>query len=77
MTAAATLEAARAAKPALVARLAGHPAVNGVGIAREGEGHVLRVNLREEATAGIPDDIDGVPVRTRVVGPLRARGGEL
>lgn len=72
---AATLEQARAAKPALVARLAEHPAVNGVGIAREGDGHVLRVNLREAATAGIPAEQDGVPVRTRVVGPLRARDG--
>ena len=36
------------------------------------EGHVVRVNLSEPAD-GVPDEVDGVPVRTSVVGPIVAR----
>jgi hypothetical protein len=68
----APLERARAAKSALAERLRGHPAVNGVGIAREGDGHVVRVNLSEPAE-DLPSEQDGVPVHTRVVGPVVKR----
>ena len=70
---AASLEQARAAKAALAELLRDHPAVNGIGVAREEEdAHVVVVNLAE-AAEGIPEEIDGVPVRTRVVGPIEAR----
>ena len=64
----ATLEQARAAKEALAAALQGHPAVSGVGIARAGEGYEIKVNLR--APAPVPEEVDGVPVRTAVVGEI-------
>jgi hypothetical protein len=70
----ATLGQARAAKAALAERLAGHPAVNGVGVAREGDAHVVRVNLREPAD-DLPSEVDGVAVQVRVVGRIVKRGG--
>jgi hypothetical protein len=63
---------ARAAKAALAERLSQHPAVVGVGIAREGEDHVVRVNLCEPAD-DLPDEVEGVPVRMRVVGRIVPR----
>lgn len=68
----ASLEEARAAKAALAERLLGHPAVNGFGIASEGGGHAVRVNLSEPAD-DLPAEQDGVPVRTRVVGRIVKR----
>ncbi|MBA2514757.1 MAG: hypothetical protein H0V26_10600 [Solirubrobacterales bacterium] len=68
----ASLEEARAAKAVLAERLRGHPAVNGVGIAAEGEGHLVRINV-SEPVEDLPVEQDGVPVRTRVVGPIVKR----
>ena len=70
----ASLEQARAAKMALAERLLGHPAVNGIGIAPDGEGtgHLVRVNLSVPAD-DLPEEQDGVPVRSRVVGPIVKR----
>jgi hypothetical protein len=62
------LEQARAAKAALTAALEGHPAVNGIGIARVGDGYELKVNLRSPAP--VPEEVDGVPVRAVVVGEI-------
>jgi hypothetical protein len=62
------LEEARAAKAALADALRGHPAVNGIGIARAGDGYELKVNLR--IPAEVPEEIDGVPVRSAVVGAI-------
>jgi hypothetical protein len=64
------LEQARAAKASLSAELADHPAVTGVGIARVGDGYELKVDLREPA--GVPAEVDGVPVRAAVVGRITA-----
>ncbi len=52
-----------------VARLAG------VGITRIGEGYGLKINLEEAPAknAPLPADIDGVPVRIEVVGPIKKR----
>jgi hypothetical protein len=68
----ASLDQARAAKAVLAEQLSALTAVNGIGVGREAEGHVVRVNLSEPAD-GVPDEVDGVPVRTRVVGPIVAR----
>lgn len=69
----ATLEQARAAKDVLAEQLREHPAVNGIGVAREGaDAHVVRVNLSEPAD-GVPEEVEGVPVRVRVVGRIVAR----
>ena len=70
----ASLEEARAARAAVTQRLASHPAVNGIGIAAEGDGHVVRVNLSEPAD-DLPAEQDGVPIRIRVVGPIVKRTG--
>jgi hypothetical protein len=68
----ASFEQARAAKAALDPQIRDMPAVNGIGVGREGDGHVVRVNLSEPAD-GVPDEVDGVPVRVQVVGRIVAR----
>ena len=69
---AATIEQARAAKEKLRTLLSGHNAVNGIGIGGGGEGYAVTVNLRRALTPGehIPAEIDGVPVRTGIVGNI-------
>jgi hypothetical protein len=71
---AASRDQARAVKDRLVRERGEHPAVNGVGLARDGEGWAVKVNLSRTAPdLDLPADIEGVPVRTEVVGPIRAR----
>jgi hypothetical protein len=68
-----TLEEARAAKPKAAAALAALPMV-GIGITRIGEGYGLKVNLSEHVAAdAVPEFVDGVPVKTEVVGEIRKR----
>ncbi len=67
----AALDDARAAKAKLAAALEGVPEVSGIGIARAGDGYELKVNLRSPAP--VPDEVDGVPVRTAVVGDITAQ----
>jgi hypothetical protein len=68
-----TIEQARAAKAKLRDMLSGHDAVNGIGIGAAEEGYAVAVNLLRPLTADerIPEEIDGVPVRTRIVGSIR------
>jgi len=69
----AALEDARAAKTQLAEALAGHPAVNGVGVAPRDDGYELKVDLREAVEPGtVPDEVAGVPVRAVVVGEISA-----
>ncbi len=67
-----TLDEARNAKPALLAALAGDERVNGVGLGYDpADGYVLKVNLTvPEASAVVPPAVNGVPVRTEVVGTV-------
>jgi hypothetical protein len=68
-----TLEQARAAKRKAVACLAALPVV-GVGITRIGDGYGLKVNLSEGvADDAVPEQMDGVPIKTEVVGKIRKR----
>ncbi|MGL6094992.1 MAG: hypothetical protein ACRC7O_04200 [Fimbriiglobus sp.] len=69
-----SLDEARAAKPRAAVAFAGLPVV-GVGITRIGGGYGLKVNLGAEPAAGaaVPREVDGVPVRTEVVGPIGKR----
>ncbi len=58
-------------------RLMALPDVVSVGLGEAEEGAVIVVGLRRpDAAAGIPAQVEGVPVRTRVVGTLRAQSGE-
>jgi hypothetical protein len=73
VTPSASLQAARAAKPA-AAELFGRLAdVVGVGITRVGEGYGVKVNLREAPASHVelPEAIEGVPVKVEVVGSIR------
>ena len=69
----ATLESARAAKPAVQEVFAGLGEVVGVGITRIGDGYGVKVNLRSAPAAGVelPAEVEGVPVRVEVVGTIR------
>ena len=68
-----TLAEARAAKLKAAVILAQLPLV-GVGITRIGEGYGLKVNLSKSvAGAKVPAHMDGVPIKTEVVGELRKR----
>ncbi|WP_041582827.1 hypothetical protein [Xylanimonas cellulosilytica] len=71
----ATIDAARAAKPALRDALARIQGVAGVGLAQRGgpSDWVLQVNVDSvRARKDVPPDVDGVPVVVRVVGAVRA-----
>jgi hypothetical protein len=68
------LDEARAAKQKAVRLLKRHPSVNGVGITRVGKGYGVKVDLVEDGVGkAIPKEIDGVPVRRRVVGKISKR----
>jgi hypothetical protein len=70
----ATLDEARSAKRKAARRLARVPQVNGIGVTRTESGYGLKVSLAEAVPAGvIPDAVDGVPLRTEIVGPIRRR----
>jgi hypothetical protein len=63
---------ARAAKSALSEQLAAVPEVVGIGLARRGNGYVVKVDLADPGAAGrVPGDVDGVRVVTHVVGVVR------
>ena len=66
-----TLEEARAAKSKAAALLTALPVI-GIGITRIGDGYV-KVNLSESVadTAG-PKHVNGVPIKTEVVGAIRS-----
>lgn len=69
----ATLEEARAAKSKATALLASLPVV-GVGITRVGDGYGVKVNLSVQVSSdAVPDKIDGVPIKTEVVGTIQKR----
>jgi len=69
----ADLQQVRAAKARLRAQLAGRDGVGGIGITRAGDGYCLQVNVTRPADGeGLPVKVDGVDVRVRVTGPIRA-----
>jgi hypothetical protein len=74
MSKTATLQQARAAKAKAARMVSGHPDVNGVGITRDGDGYAVKLNLSARSKADpLPRQIDGVKVRTEVVGSIRKR----
>jgi hypothetical protein len=69
------LEAARAAKLALTAMLDDDDRVSGIGIGGTDGHYVVKVNLVSgEDQPDLPEEIDGVPVKTAVVGRIFALG---
>lgn len=70
----ADLPQARAAKEHLRAHLGDRDGVVGVGIVHVGHGYCLKVNVSTpDAAAQVPSDVDGVEVRTAVVGRISAQ----
>jgi hypothetical protein len=71
----ANIERARAAKSVALARLGGMPQVNGVGITRVGAGFGVKVNLaaQPDPETQVPEEIDGVPVVTELIGQISKR----
>jgi hypothetical protein len=64
--------AARAAKSALTNRLSGEPGVVGIGLARQANDYVLKVDLVDPTAAPrVPENVDGVRVVTEVTGAVR------
>jgi hypothetical protein len=70
-----TLEDARVAKTKVAKLLAKHPLVNGVGLIRVGGGYGVKVNLLRPApdVESLMTEVDPVPVRVEVVGPIAKR----
>ncbi|MCL3861676.1 hypothetical protein [Actinotalea sp. K2] len=69
------LEQARVAKAHLRTALQGCHGIGAVGVAPTADGYCLQVNVSDEGDReAVPDTIDGVDVRVRVVGPIRASG---
>jgi hypothetical protein len=68
-----TLNRARAAKEKAFERFKGIGEVVGVGITRVDGNYAVKVNLSAAPArnAVVPTQIDGVPVRVAVVGPIR------
>jgi hypothetical protein len=70
----ATLSQARAAKAKVAELMKGSDAVNGLGIARQGAGYAVKLNLvRPANTDAVPSSVDGVPVKVEVVGQITKR----
>lgn len=75
----ATRDEASLAKTSIASLLAAGPAaafVAGIGLCRDplGEGYAVKVNLRSPAPeSSIPQEIDGVPVVSEVVGRVSKR----
>jgi hypothetical protein len=71
----ASLDEARRAKDAVVALLAHHDAVNGVGVARADDGFVVKVNLIRppDADLTLPTTVEDVPITWEVVGQIGKR----
>jgi hypothetical protein len=70
-----TLARAKAAKKSALEWFQPMARVVGIGITRIGGEYAIKVNLSEPVDPGIalPTEIDGVPVRVEVTGPIRAR----
>jgi hypothetical protein len=70
-----TIDQARAAKHKALELFDQQEAVVGIGIARVGKGYGLKVNLQQPLAeqGALPQEIDGVPIRFEVVGPIRKR----
>jgi hypothetical protein len=67
-----SLESARAAKAKALKAFRSLANVNGVGLTRHKGEYVVKVNLEKPSVPGdFPEEIDGVPVVTRVVGKVR------
>ena len=67
------LQQARAAKAKLMERLADAVGVAGVGLGKRDGGYVIQVNVSAELPAGtLPEEVDGIPVRSAVVGRITA-----
>lgn len=71
-------EAARAAKDRARRLCSRKAEVVGVGITRIGDRYGVKVNLAAEPAAGVrlPEEVDGVPLKVEVVGPIRKRPAE-
>ena len=70
-----TLEQARAAKTPALRYFEQLGTVVGVGVTRIDDEYAVKINLREPLPddVRVPAEIDGVPVRIEVVGPIRKR----
>ena len=64
---------ARVAKEKVKEMLAGHGAVNGIGITLSDGNYAVSVSLRRALAEGeaVPEQVDGVEIRTSVVGEVR------
>jgi len=69
-----TLDEARTAKRTLSRALGDDTRINGIGLGYDqADGYVLKVNLSvPEAAEVVPSTVDGVQVRTEVVGTTRS-----
>jgi hypothetical protein len=70
-----TLERARGARELARRWLEDHGLAGAIGLAREGDGYVLKASLPRALPPQVvaPQAVGGVPLRVEVTGPVRAR----
>jgi hypothetical protein len=70
-----SLEQAQAAKKVVLRRYEALDNVTGVGITRVRGRYAVKLNLSEPAEPGVdfPPEIDGVPLKVEVTGPISTR----
>jgi hypothetical protein len=70
-----SLERARAAKARALEVFSRLGEVVGIGLTRIGDVYGLKVNLGSapKERSALPSEVDGVPVKVEVVGPIRKR----
>jgi len=70
-----SVDEARAAKKRALTVFKELAPVVGVGITKVDGGYAVKVNLRSKpkSNVSLPTDVDGVPVRVEIVGPIRKR----
>jgi hypothetical protein len=65
------MDKARAAKMKVLSKVRSIRGVNGVGLTKVGDRYAVKINLSNALQEGtLPDEIDGVPVVSEIVGTI-------
>ena len=68
-----SLDRAKAAKKEALRRFRKLASVTGIGVTRVGGQYAIKINVNGAVRVAFPPDINGVPIRVEVTGPLKTR----